>query len=106
MAMDTWPPGNWPPKLYQFDSAGNRVAVPLPGTDQARAAGDQPGTAGGQQQGSGLPGIGATPDSVVAEDSPGAFADGAPVSPVVAARRYGPAAGQGYRGTSPDPGAA
>ncbi len=63
-------------------------------------------TGGGQigSRGTGdLQNISAVPDAAVAEDSPGAFADGQPVSPVVAARRYGAAAGRGGAGDS-DPG--
>ncbi len=59
----------------------------------------------GKQQGSQLPGIGDTPDSAVAQDTPWPTADGVPVTPAVAARRYGAAAGQGYRGGSVDAGA-
>jgi hypothetical protein len=59
----------------------------------------------GKQQGSQLPNIGDTPDEAVAEDRPGPTADGEPVSPYLAARRYGAAAGQGYRGINVDPGA-
>jgi hypothetical protein len=58
----------------------------------------------GRQVGSQLPDIGDTSDDEVAEDRAGAFADGEPVSPAVAARRYGAAAGQGYRNTSVDAG--
>jgi hypothetical protein len=53
----------------------------------------------GKQEGSQLPDIGATTDEAVAEDRPGPTAEGYPVTPSVAARRYGPAAGQGYPGT-------
>lgn len=59
----------------------------------------------GKQQGSQLPDIGATPDSAVAEDTPVPTADGEPVSPYLAARRYGAAAGQGRRGGNVDAGA-
>jgi hypothetical protein len=58
----------------------------------------------GRQTGSQLPNIGATDDESVAEDRPGPTADGEPVSPAVASRRYGAAAGQGYRNTSVDAG--
>jgi hypothetical protein len=58
----------------------------------------------GKQQGSQLPNIGAVSDDSVTEDRPGPTADGEPVSPAVAARRYGAAAGQGYRNTSVDAG--
>ncbi len=57
----------------------------------------------GKQQGSQLPDIGATPDSAVAEDAPPVTADGQPVSPRLAATRYGARAGQGGRGNG-DPG--
>src|SRR5258708_3642537 len=95
--MDTWPPANWPPKLYQFDSLGRRVAVDPPGTGQ------NPPDDARQVAVPQLPDIGGTPDSAVApaeRDAP--LADGEPVSPAVARQRYGPAAGQGYRGTNPD----
>jgi len=59
----------------------------------------------GRQQGSQLPDIGATSDEAVAEDTPWPTADGEPVTPAVAARRYGAAAGQGYRGGNVDAGA-
>lgn len=59
----------------------------------------------GTQRGSQLPDIGATTDASVAEDTPVTTADGEPVSPYLAARRYGAAAGQGYRGGNVDPGA-
>lgn len=58
----------------------------------------------GKQQGSQLPDIGATTDEAVAEDRPWPMVDGYPVTPAVAARRYGAAAAQGYRGYNPDPG--
>jgi hypothetical protein len=58
----------------------------------------------GKQEGSQLPGIGATTDDAVAETRPGPMAEGYPVTPSVAGRRYGAAAGQGYRGTSDLPG--
>ncbi len=58
----------------------------------------------GTQKGTQLPDIGDTPDSAVAEDRSWPTADGEPVSPAVAARRYGAAAGQGYRNTSVDAG--
>jgi hypothetical protein len=63
------------------------------------------GGQGGSRGSGDLPNIGDTPDSAVAQDAPGAFADGEPVSPAVAARRYGAAAGQGYKNTNDDPGA-
>ena len=63
------------------------------------------GKGGSRTQTTELPNIGDTPDSAVAQDVPGPTADGEPVSPAVAARRYGAAAGQGYRGLSPDAGA-
>jgi hypothetical protein len=59
----------------------------------------------GKQQGSPLPDIGDTADDSVTEDRAGPTADGEPVSPYLAARRYGAAAGQGYRGGSVDAGA-
>ena len=59
----------------------------------------------GKQQGSQLPDIGDTSDNEVSQDLPGPTADGYPVSPAVAARRYGAAAGQGYRNYNPDAGA-
>jgi len=63
------------------------------------------GKGGSRTQTTELPDIGATSDAAVAQDSPGTFADGEPVSPAVARQRYGAAAGQGYRGLSPDAGA-
>jgi hypothetical protein len=59
----------------------------------------------GKQQGSQLPSIGATTDAEVAQDIAGPTADGYPVSPAVASRRYGAAAGQGYQNYNPDAGA-
>jgi hypothetical protein len=44
-----------------------------------------------------------TDDSVTENNIQGATADGEPVSPYLAARRYGAAAGQGMRGNG-DPG--
>ena len=58
----------------------------------------------GKQQGSQLPDIGDTSDNEVSQDLPGPTADGFPVSPAVAARRYGAAAGQGYQNYNPDAG--
>jgi len=43
--------------------------------------------------------------AAAAAEAAGATADGLPVSPAVAARRYGAAAGQSYRNTNPDAGA-
>jgi hypothetical protein len=94
--MDTWPPSDWPPKLYQFDTLGRRVAVPPPGTGQT------PPDDARQVAGPAIPDIGATPDRAVAEDTAEATADGEPVSPTVARRRYG----AGYAaGGNPDAGA-
>jgi hypothetical protein len=59
---------------------------------------------GKQSAGAPIPGIGDTPDTEVAPGPPGPVtADGEPVSPYIAARRYGAAAGQGYGGDG-DPG--
>ena len=60
---------------------------------------------GKQSAGAPIPNIGETPDDAVTEDRAAPTIDGEPVSPYVAARRFGAAAGQGYRGTNPDPGA-
>jgi hypothetical protein len=61
--------------------------------------GDDIGGSGKQSAGAPIPNIGDTADAAVAEDRPGPTADGYPVTPAVAARRYGAAAGQGYAGT-------
>lgn len=66
---------------------------------------DDIGGPGKQTAGEAIPNIGATADDSVTEDRPGPTIDGEPVSPYLAARRFGAAAGQGYRGTNPDPGA-
>jgi hypothetical protein len=29
--VETWPPANWGPKLYQVDASGNRTAAARPG---------------------------------------------------------------------------
>ena len=61
---------------------------------------------GKQTAGAPIPNIGDMSDQDVApaeRDAP--LVDGEPVSPYVAARRYGAAAGQGYTGTNPEPGA-
>jgi hypothetical protein len=48
-----------------------------------------------------IPNIGAVTDDMVEDDTPGATADGEPVSPYLAARRYGADAGYGQsRGTT------
>jgi hypothetical protein len=57
----------------------------------------------GKQMGSQLPDIGSTTDAEVAQDTPVPTADGVPVSPRLAATRYGARAGQGGRGNG-DPG--
>ena len=67
--------------------------------------GDDLGGVGKQTAGQAIPNIGDTPDSAVEEDRPVATIDGEPVSPYTAARRFGAAAGQGYRGLNPDAGA-
>jgi hypothetical protein len=51
-----------------------------------------------------LQNISSVADAAVAEDSQEILLDGEPVTPT-AARRVSAAAAQGYRGTSPDPGA-
>jgi hypothetical protein len=65
--------------------------------------GDDLGGVGKQTAGEPIPGIGETADEAVAEDRPGPTADGEPISPYLAARRYGAAAGQGMAGNG-DPG--
>jgi hypothetical protein len=61
---------------------------------------------GKQSAGAPIPNIGDTPDTEVAPaQAEGAMADGEPVSPTLASRRYGAAAGQGYHTNNPDPGA-
>jgi hypothetical protein len=95
--MDTWPPSDWPPKLYQFDALGRRVAVAPPGTGQT------PPDDARQVAGPPVPDIGSTPDSAVApaeQEAP--LVDGFPASPAVARRRYGPAYATSH---SPDAGA-
>jgi hypothetical protein len=67
--------------------------------------GDDLGGVGKQTAGEAIPGIGDTSDAAVAMDAAPITADGEPVSPYLAARRYGAAAGQGYRGQNVDPGA-
>lgn len=62
------------------------------------------GGKGGSRGRGDLNNIGSVPDSAVATDEPWPTADGYPVSPAVAARRYGAAAGRGERGGNPDPG--
>jgi hypothetical protein len=67
--------------------------------------GDDLGGVGKQTAGEAIPNIGDTPDAAVAMDTAPITADGEPISPSLAARRYGAAAGQGYRGTNVDAGA-
>jgi hypothetical protein len=67
--------------------------------------GDDLGGVGKQAAGEPIPNIGDTSDAAVAMDAGPILADGEPVTPGVAARRYGAAAGQGYRGGNVDPGA-
>ena len=68
--------------------------------------GDDLGGVGKQTAGAAIPNIGSTSDTEVAPPvADGAMADGEPVSPYLAARRYGAAAGQGYHTGNPDPGA-
>ena len=56
---------------------------------------------GKQSAGAPIPNIGDTPDTEVAQETPAATADGEPVSPYLAARRYGANAGYGTaRGTT------
>jgi hypothetical protein len=74
-------------------------------TPREAVFGDDLGGVGKQTGGQPIPNIGDTPDDAVTQDRPGATADGEPVSPYLAARRYGAAAGQGYMGTNPDEGA-
>lgn len=50
---------------------------------------------GKQSAGAPIPDIGDTPDTAVADETPAATADGEPVSPYLAARRYGADAGYG-----------
>jgi hypothetical protein len=57
-----------------------------------------------QTGGAPIPNIGDTSAADVAEDIGPVLVDGEPVSPYLAARRYGAAAGQGYRGLNPDAG--
>lgn len=68
--------------------------------------GDDLGGVGKQATGAPIPDIGDTADTSVApSEVTVATADGEPVSPYLAARRYGAPAGQGYRGTNPEQGA-
>jgi hypothetical protein len=60
--------------------------------------GDDLGGTGKQTAGEPIPDIRDVTDADVAEDRPGATAEGHPVSPYLAARRYGAPAGQGYAG--------
>jgi hypothetical protein len=70
-------------------------------TPRESVFGDDIGGVGKQTAGEPIPGIGETPDSAVAQDTPAATADGQPVSPSLAARRYGANAGYGSdRGTT------
>ena len=65
--------------------------------------GDDLGGVGKQTAGAAIPGIGATSDTAVADETAPIMADGEPVSPAVARVRYGAAAAQGYAGDG-DPG--
>jgi hypothetical protein len=69
---------------------------------QEAVFGDDLGGVGKQTAGAPIPDIGATPDTAVAPPVIAeATADGEPVSPYLAARRYGAAAGYGSsRGTT------
>jgi len=74
-------------------------------TPRESVFGDDLGGIGKQTAGEAIPNIGDTGDAAVAQDTAPITADGEPVSPYVAARRYGAAAGQGYRGQNVDAGA-
>lgn len=70
-------------------------------TTPVRPFSDDLGGLGKQSAGEPIPGIGATADNAVAQDTPAATAEGEPVSPYLAARRYGSDAGYGQsRGTT------
>lgn len=73
-------------------------------TPRESVFGDDLGGVGKQTAGAAIPNIGEVSDASVAQDAAPILADGEPVSPSVAARRYGAAAGQGYRGLNPDAG--
>lgn len=67
-------------------------------TPRESVFGDDLGGVGKQVAGAPIPNIGATTDTEVASQvSPEATADGEPVSPYLAARRYGADAGYGSR---------
>jgi hypothetical protein len=72
-------------------------------TPRGSVFGDDLGGVGRQTGGAPIPNIGGG-TAPVSDESPGPVtADGYPVSPYIAARRYGAAAGQGYGGDG-DPG--
>ncbi len=64
-------------------------------TPRESVFGDDLGGVGKQTAGQAIPNIGDMPDLAAEQDTPAATADGEPVSPYLAARRYGPAAGYG-----------
>ncbi len=64
-------------------------------TPREAVFGDDLGGVGKQTAGEAIPDIGDTGDAAVAQDTPAATADGEPVSPYLAARRYGSVAGYG-----------
>ena len=71
-------------------------------TPREAVFGDDLGGVGKQTAGAPIPNIGDNPDETdvaaeASEDTPAATADGEPVSPYLAARRYGAAAGYGNR---------
>ncbi len=70
-------------------------------TPRESVFGDDLGGVGKQTAGAAIPNIGDTSDDSVAQETPAATADGQPVSPYLAARRYGANAGYGTdRGTT------